>query len=369
MRVLLSPSAKKGRVMSVSSDRLLWEAVEFVPGEASASDWAEFHRYRRIRHEQRRPEDPLLPDDLVEKSMKREDPFGESVYYGVVKDGAFISLFSAGTMKPAAPSYENNKHILWAGASVLPEHRRQGIGRMWIGRTRDLFDKWPETRVLTVTTEEDEGHAFLKWLGAEGKWTGAENRLKWKEIDWDMVREWVEDGPRRAAGAHIELYEDRVPESLWEEYLPVYTALGNLAPREDLDMGDWVSTPENWREMYSRADEQGDVHHTMLMREADGTISGLTEVWFNPAQETLINQDLTGVVPEFRGRGLGKWLKGSMLDYVRGRYAGIDWVVTGNANSNAPMLSINHRLGFKEYKGATSYQISKDDLMRRVESF
>lgn len=354
--------------MSIETQRLIHDVIEFKPKEASKQDWKVFHEYRRTRHMQRRPDDPIYPDDLTEKSLKREDPFGESVYFGVQSDGRFISMFSGGTMKPAAPGYENNKHLLWAGGSVLPEHRRQGIGTMWLPKVLELFDRWPETRIWTADTEEEDGHAFLQWVGAEGKWTGAENRLKWSEIDWDTVAVWVADGTKRAEGAKLELYENRLPQSLWEQYLPIYTTLSNLAPREDLDMGDWVSTPESWTEMYSKADERGDSHHTMIIREADGAISGLTEIWYNPVQETMVWQDLTGVLPEYRGRGLGKWLKAAMLQHARDNYDKLEWIVTGNANSNDPMLSINHRLGFKEYKGATSYQIDKDRLREKIES-
>lgn len=354
--------------MSIEKEKLITNVAEFLPKEASREGWERFHTYRKKRHMQRRPDDPIYPDDLTEQSMKRDDPFGESVYFYLEEEDQFISMFSGGTMKPAAPGYDNNKHLLWASGSVLPEYRRQGIGTMWLSKIVELFDRWPETKIWTAGTEEEDGHAFLQWVGAESKLTGAENRLKWSEIDWDLVDSWVEEGPKRAAGAKLELYENRLPEELWAQYLPIYTTLGNLAPREDLDMGDWVNTPENWHEMYSRADEQGDVHHTMIIREPNGDISGLTEVWFNKVQETMLYQDLTGVDPKYRGRGLGKWLKAAMLQHARDNYPKLDWVVTGNANSNGPMLSINHRLGFKEYKGSASYQLDKDRLREKIDA-
>jgi hypothetical protein len=38
------------------------------------------------------------------------------------------------------------------------------------------------------------------------------------------------------------------------------------------------------------------------------------------------------------------------------------WVTTENAGSNAPMLAINKKLGFKEFRAETEYQISRDNL-------
>jgi hypothetical protein len=55
-----------------------------------------------------------------------------------------------------------------------------------------------------------------------------------------------------------------------------------------------------------------------------------------------------------------------MLAHVRELYPDLRWVITGNAASNAPMLAINKRLGFKEYRAGAEYQISRGRLAARV---
>src|ERR1700693_872622 len=80
--------------------------------------WSRYHAYRRLRHAETRPEDPVKPDDLVEMGMKREDPFQIEYSYEIVRDGLLLSWFHASTAKPGSPGYDSNKHILWADASV-----------------------------------------------------------------------------------------------------------------------------------------------------------------------------------------------------------------------------------------------------------
>ncbi|NHJ26401.1 MAG: N-acetyltransferase, partial [Candidatus Lokiarchaeota archaeon] len=60
--------------------------------------------------------------------------------------------------------------------------------------------------------------------------------------------------------------------------------------------------------------------------------------------------------------GIGKWLKASMLLKIREEYPQVKIVTTGNANSNAPMLSINNRLGFKVHKESINAQITIEQL-------
>ncbi len=88
----------------------------------------------------------------------------------------------------------------------------------------------------------------------------------------------------------------------------------------------------------------------------------MTEMGYFPDEEYLIHQYMTGVRVPHRGRGLGKWLKAAMLLRVREEFPQVKVVVTGNATSNAPMLSINQRLGFKPHREGAAYQISVDGL-------
>src|SRR5438477_276233 len=90
------------------------------------------------------------------------------------------------------------------------------------------------------------------------------------------------------------------------------------------------------------------------------------DVNWAPYRRTLIEQQFTGVLPAARGRGIGKWIKAAMLLHVRELYPDAEWVVTGNAHSNAPMLKINRTMGFKAYRTGVEYQMTRDELGARI---
>jgi GNAT superfamily N-acetyltransferase len=341
-----------------------WLPTEVDAAAAGPDFWARYHAYRRLRHAETRPDDPITPDDVTESEMKREDPFELHFRYEISAGDEMLSWFSAGATRPGTPEYETNKHLLWADLSVHKDHRRQGIGRAWVPLVLDIMDRHSYT-TLGVGTEEASGHAFLKWLGASAKMNEAENRLKLADVDWAMLARWVDEGRKRSPDTRLEVYDHRLPESMWEEYCPQFSSMLNTMPWEDLDHGDIVITPAMMAEWFARMDFGKRSGHWMLTREPDGVISGITDMVYAPYTPTIVHQGFTGVRPDARGRGLGKWLKAAMAIHIHELYPEAEYFTTDNAGSNAPMLAINHAMGFKTYRKSTEYQVTRDELASR----
>lgn len=336
--------------------------VELDPKAPTRETWAQYHAYRRLRQHETRPEDPMLPDEMVEKDWLQENPYDEERVLLVEQDGQFIASLHAGRSLPASPGYETNKQYHYAGGHVLKPYRRRGIGT---ALTRHLVRLMEEagTTVLTTGTEEPDGHAFLKWLGAEEKLTGAENRLDLHAVDWAMLEKWVADGRSRSPDTQLVFYEHRVPEEAMPAVTQALSEMLNTMPFDDLDHGEIVVTPETMQiQYYQWMDNVNGEHYLYMTVEPDGTISGMTDTNYIPAKPDRIGQMFTGVRPTCRGRGLGKLLKASMLLFIRERYPDARWVVTNNANSNDPMLAINRQMGFKTYRSGSDYQISREKL-------
>jgi GNAT superfamily N-acetyltransferase len=343
----------------------MFTPIEVDPKTATPDFWKRYHAYRRIRGAETRPDDPVTPNSIVEGEMKRDDPFDTHYQYEIARDPIMLGWFTASTSKQGSPGYESNKHIMWFGASVHPAHRRSGVGRTWIRLAVELMDRHGCT-TFSAGTEEESGHAFLNWLGAEAKLSGAENRLKIGDVDWAMVRRWVEDGRRLSPSSKLEVYDGHLPETMLEDYCIQRSAMLNTIPFEQLDIGVITLTPAKMAEWYARMDMAGISDHTMLTREPNGVISGITNVEYAPYRPTRIDQGFTGVRPDARRRGLGKWLKAAMLMHVHELYPEVEVVVTDNAGSNVPMLAINTELGFKQFLTASEYQMSRDTLAARM---
>jgi GNAT superfamily N-acetyltransferase len=339
--------------------------VEVDPNSADTAFWKRYHAFRRARHAEAWPDDPILPDAIAERRLRLVREFDIDLYYEIARGDEMISWFSGHTVRPGSPGYEKNRDFFEATFDVAREHRRQGIGSMWLAVALELLDRHG-CRLLDLWTEEESGHAFLRRFAGEPKLVGSENRLRLADVDWALVRRWVEEGEARSPSTRLEIYDGPIPDSMLEEYAPLLAGLLNTIPFEELDHGEIVITPAQMREWYARMATMDKTQHTVLTREPDGSISGITDVTYTEHLPTQVDQMFTGVRPEARGRGLGKWIKAAMLEKIRAEHPGAQWVVTGNADSNGPMLSINHRLGFKQYRAGGDYQLSRDRLSEIV---
>lgn len=344
-----------------SSSMTEWPVVRFDPTAASRRQWDRLHEFRRLRHEERATDEPLPSDDVVEQDSRLDNPNRDRRRWCVESDDRMVGFLGLSAVRPGAPDYESSRHIVEVMLSVVGDYRRRGIGTQLLRTALHELDAL-EARILSGFVEEPDGHPFAEWCGARATQVERLSRLDFATVDWADMDAWIADLEVRAPGARLELYPDRIPDDFLEEYCSVRTELMNLMPWDDSEHGDIIVTPDTMRTMYERLAISATEHHTYISREPDGTISGMTDVSWTPEHPGHIDQWFTGVHPDYRRRGLGKALKAAMLRYVDERYEGIECVRTGNATTNAAMLAINERMGFRECSCFTVYQLDRDEL-------
>lgn len=343
--------------------------TEIDPSTATPDLWRRYHTFRRARAVESDPDDPVVPDDVYEQAWREERDDQDWAYRDAIveADGQIVATFGTEAPKPDTPNYANNGHMMFGSAAALGPWRRRGIGRAWL---RHVLDWMPETGAtsLMASTHEPDGHAFLTWLAGEPRQRLRYSRTDFRALDWGMIQRWVDEAAGRAPGYTLEIHTRRLPEDLWDEYCAAKTEQMRHIPRDGLDMGDWVFDADDQRDFYRLLDTYAADHNVIWVRDPGGRIVAITDVGYYPHQPRYVQQFFTGVHPDARGLGLGKWVKARMLQLAREAYGDRDihWVRTDNATSNAPMLAINERLGFREYRVRGIYQAHRDQIAERL---
>lgn len=338
----------------------------FVPTETSEALWENYFKFNDAIHYEISPDpdDKPMPHHVMRRFMEDPSPYRElHRWLAFDEDVNVIAYCHASFASEKAPNYQENKHVCDVSLRVAKDHRRQGLGTELMRHAIGVGMKKHAT-VLHTFTSHETGKAFSEWLGGEVAIEAAENRLKLDEVDWAMIEAWNQEGPERAPDVQLEMFED-ISDNDIEPYCELYTILMNQQPLGELDFEE-KTTPEKRRVHEKETRDKGCKWFTKITREPNGDISGTTEIFYIPDQPHKAHQMLTGVHENYRGKGLGKWLKANMLLHIRDHYPDVKTIITGNADSNAPMLSINERIGFKRYLGEIVYKYSVQQVCEKL---
>ncbi|MFH1184880.1 MAG: GNAT family N-acetyltransferase [Chloroflexota bacterium] len=145
--------------------------------------------------------------------------------------------------------------------------------------------------------------------------------------------------------------------------------MANDQPRDTLELEDINHTADTLHQFDNRHRAGGDQRWSLyLLSRTDGRLAGVSEVYWNPNRPALLWQGFTGVMPEYRNRGLGHWLKAAMLRKILRERPEVEVIRAGNADSIAPMLKINRALGFKPYVAWAIWQVELDSVEKYLSS-
>ena len=288
------------------------------------------------------PEDPPLPAEDLVAQLRTRSQFGDRTDWIALKGDEVVGR---------AAVFENrsgsNEHIREVMLHVHPEHRRRGIGSALFssamaaipddGKVK-LVEGWTTTRVAA-------GMAFAERLSAKKGLHMRVSQIDLRIIDRALMGAWASASP---AGYRLELVEDDIPDALMPAMIQAFNAI-NRMPREGLEMEDWKFTAETIRDWERQRRARGQVQWMLLAIEgATGAGAGFTNVVFDPRVPEIVHQGGTAVDPAHQGRDIGKWLKGRMVEKIVAEMPRARFIRTDNAGTNAPMLAINDRMGFRE---------------------
>jgi GNAT superfamily N-acetyltransferase len=252
-----------------------------------------------------------------------------------------------------------NRHVAELYLDVHPDDRRRGIGTCMVRRALTIAREEDRTSLTAWGPRTAASSTFWEGLGLPEVLIDRDSRVMIVDIDADLMHDWRTGSAARAEGYALHSWVSPCP----DEFIPLYVATQqgmNDAPLDGLDMAHPV-VDEKW----NRARERSNARRNGVIRviaavSPEGEPAGMTEVivwshkpWF------VMQQGTTTLVPH-RGRGLGRWLKAEMYDQLRRYHPEARIIETGNADSNAPMRSINDEMGFRLHVQNTIRQADID---------
>lgn len=331
----------------------------FDPHAASAALWARYHHYRRLRAEEDLPGEPVLSDADFEHIVLKPWPLIESRRFIALRADEVVANLYVESAREGSPNYETRVPFIKLGGGVLQPLRRRGVATSLL-RPLLAFMQAQHKRTATLDVHLTEAHAFLATLGATEKHRYFENRLPLDGLDWNALARWK--AGTLPAGLRWEVHAGRVPMDRLAQLMEPFTTLINDIPLGQLDLPPMRYDLQDHVSWYQELDRNSGEHLLVLLTDDDGQVAAVCNAHWDGRFPDRVFQALTAVARPWRGRGLAKAVKAAMLGLVRQRHPEVRMIVTSNAEVNAPMLSINQRLGFAMHRRHGSYQIDPQTL-------
>ncbi len=241
------------------------------------------------------------------------------------------------------------------------------IGSILLDEIVKKTSEIPYVKLLMASSNNEIGCRFCESKEAKLALEQTISVLDFSNVDWELMANWRKQKEILEATENVDfVFFEAVPEEIIEEYANLYTETINHQDLGSLQLRN-VITPDTLRNRANIWIGGGMKWHTLISKEKNGKISGLSEFLYNPEQPDIVHQMLTGVKQEYRKRGLGKALKAELLYFMKDKYPKAKFIETSNAITNEAMLSINTRMNFRVKSPLKYYEFEVEKLRKAFE--
>jgi GNAT superfamily N-acetyltransferase len=247
-----------------------------------------------------------------------------------------------GRARASFETFSSERHIGRVNVSVSPERRRRGLGAALYAVAQEHLVRAGARRLL-ATADDPAGRPFLQARGFRHTHTDVISAVE--PAAADLAELPAPDAARAAEGLRlVPLASVRdLPRNVYELHIEALADVPTDTPFDDVGYEDWL------RSDWSYPDISDDGSFVVLEGGRPVSIAFLV---VDPVGRLATNA-FTGTLRAYRGRGLARLVKLASIRWAAEQ--GVERILTGNDETNAAMLAVNRRLGYRPVKEHYSY--------------
>ena len=184
-------------------------------------------------------------------------------------------------------------------------------------------------------------------------------KLDVKDIVWENIDQWYKDGRKNNAGLTLKLFKG-LPKNKKhaQELLDLWKMVDMDIPNEE-NYCDFLSDRSYITDSMDYAASDGGINYFYtLFEKKSNRMIGLTNVCYYPEYDEYAGQYISGILPEYRNKGLGKYLKAAMLKkLLKDHPEKLKGITTEVSSENYPIIKITKLMGFRFTGNSVSYRL------------
>ncbi|RMG24215.1 MAG: GNAT family N-acetyltransferase [Methanobacteriota archaeon] len=332
------------------------EIIEFIPHVETNERLNRYIDFQERIMKAYFPMDIIEPRTIMIQELQRAPSRTWKNIRYIVEDKQ--KIIAEGQLGFLMLSHDANPERCHLWVVVDPQYARKGIGKALLSILSEkakIYGRTIFTTNISTATPEKAGIKLLEKVGAKKVLEEKENRLYRNNVNWEFINETKPRLLEKLNKYRFEfmtskehLHRIETDDAYAEERADFLTEVGNLVPRGDADEEDEVVTKEDLRKDLERSKNSPWETQFIFAFEGDKMIGQTGVFHWKEIDFPYVETGLTGVRKAYQGQGLAKLLKCMITEYIFEKYPTVQFIGTENADTNAPMLSINQRLGFEE---------------------
>jgi GNAT superfamily N-acetyltransferase len=258
--------------------------------------------------------------------------------YWVAEDEGEI----VGRARALFETFSSERDVGRVNVSVVPEQRRRGIGSALYAVAEEHLVHVGARR-LGATADDPAGRPFLEARGFRHTHTDVISAVEPAAVDLAELPPL--EAARAAEGLRVvPLASVRGrPRDMYELHTAALADVPTDTPFDDFDYDDWLRS--DWS--YPDVSDDG----SFVVLDGERPVS-FAFVVVDPDGAMAVNA-MTGTLREYRGRGLARLVKLASIRWAAEH--SVERILTGNDETNAAMLAVNRRLGYRPFTEHYAY--------------
>ncbi len=272
--------------------------------------------------------------------------------------------------------FENDKAIAWFAVNLMMQGTDDEFLAMYLEFNYDnipeqlnkciveyLVDCIKELKhhkIYYMAADKRNTSAALRW-GAELYGHVNESKLYKDKANSLLMQEWVDTIPKLNQELTLKPYR-QLPEKYIDQYVALYSQSIQDIPEDKSSDVNYELTADVFRNDEELSRKNGIVKYNFIIVNELDELIGLSSAYISSKNTDVVDQNMTGVNREYRGRSLAKWLKAAVFFSVEKKYPDFKMFYTQMRSVNEPIQHINKKMGYVNTREGCEFWIT-------VESF
>lgn len=215
----------------------------------------------------------------------------------------------------------------------------------------------PLSNYLTIQSKNSEYDYIGKRLKYEIITDQVYLELEIEKANKKVIGNWVKTYSKKFSNLTMKFYEE-IPEELLKEFCKVFKEFLNDRPANSKR---GIITVDKIRNAQKRERKLNYTSYRYLIFSEENKLIAMTNIQINKNEPKSMYQYMTGVLKEYRGLGLGKWLKGTMFKKLEKDFPELEIIQSDTNVENHGSKSLNYQIGYQQVSTLKEFKISREE--------